>query len=243
MKNCPRCGKPLSENAQYCSCSADGNTGSASAAYGNEALKQPVSERIIRTIQEATGYFTAAISGKENPWKRVFSLMTKPGKEWAVIETEQTSSIRLFAGYVLILCLLPVLANLIREIFIDKDITAGILSVFYHLIMNTIVVFGLAKIVEMMAPSFFSEENFRRSFQLVVYSLTPFWIMGIFILFLGQNVFLFFLGWLYSVYLLKLGIPVLKKTAPDKVTGYLVLTVLVMVFGTFLVSGLLQVVL
>jgi hypothetical protein len=240
MKFCPNCGKPLPDDAVACSCSEPGSYNSASDPAHIQKYSLLNLTNYQETFREASKSFSDAISGKTNVWRRILSILSKPKTEWLVIDSECTSVNQLYGGYILILSLIPSLAILIRKSIISGVFPDGLAGFFYQLILNSIVAFGLTKLVELMAPSFYTEQDYRKSLQLVAYSLTPFWVAGILILFFGDKLLFMFLGWAYSGYLLRLGIPVLKKTREDKVTGYLSLTIICMIFGTFLVMGVLK---
>ena len=66
--------------------------------------------------------------------------------------------------------------------------------------------------------TFGSQKNFANALKLTVYSYTPSWLAGIFLLIPGLR-FLTILG-LYGLYLLWLGLPPLMKTPPEKTIVY-----------------------
>ena len=80
-----------------------------------------------------------------------------------------------------------------------------------------------AFVVDALAPSFGSEKNFGRSFQLVAYGATPGLVAGLFAILpllagIGGLV-----GAVYSVYLWYIGLTPLKNTPEDKKVTYLVI--------------------
>jgi hypothetical protein len=58
------------------------------------------------------------------------------------------------------------------------------------------------------------------------YAFTPVWVSSILTLITGLHIIALFIGFAYMTYLLRTGIPVLKKAADDKATGYAVLMVI-----------------
>jgi hypothetical protein len=84
-----------------------------------------------------------------------------------------------------------------------------------------------AIVIDNLAPNFGSTKDFRKSMQLVVYSLTPVMLAGAF-----QAVpALAVLGLLslYGVFLLHVGLKPMMKTPDDKVTVYFIVSILVIV--------------
>src|SRR5690606_32667784 len=97
-------------------------------------------------------------------------------------------------------------------------------------------VFLTAFVVDALAPSFNSEKNFGRSFQLVAYSYTAGWVGGLFQI-LPVIAFLGTILSLYGLYILYLGMPKLKGTPADKHIGYFVVTIIVLI-AVYIVIGL-----
>jgi short subunit fatty acids transporter len=97
-------------------------------------------------------------------------------------------------------------------------------------------VYLLAWVVDLLAPTFDSERNFGRSLQLAVYSSTTQWIAGFLLLLSTSMSMLIMLVGLYAIYLLAVGMPVLKKTPQEKVVGYVVLTIVAMIAITLVMS-------
>jgi len=74
-----------------------------------------------------------------------------------------------------------------------------------------------------------------RSVQLVAYAYTPFWVGGLLSI-------LPVLSWvgslfgLYGLYLLYIGMPKMKKTPADKLTGYFIVSLLVIIAVYFVIG-------
>jgi hypothetical protein len=69
-----------------------------------------------------------------------------------------------------------------------------------------------------LARSFGGRRDFQNAFKLSVYSYTPVWLAGIFLLVPGLSFFAI-LG-LYGVYLLWLGLPLLVDVPREKAPGF-----------------------
>jgi hypothetical protein len=104
-----------------------------------------------------------------------------------------------------------------------------------------VLVLGL--LIDLAAPLFEGRRDFDSAFKLAVFSFTPVWLAGIFLLLPGLR-FLVLTGF-YGAYLLWLGLPRLIKTPERKSPGfaflivacaclllYLAATLQRMVFGT-----------
>ena len=75
------------------------------------------------------------------------------------------------------------------------------------------MVYIIASVIDLLAPRFGGQKNFANALKLSVYSHTPLWLAGIFLLIPGLN-FLLILG-LYGLYLLWTGLPLLMRV-PDE---------------------------
>jgi len=118
----------------------------------------------------------------------------------------------------------------------SQSISAGIQTALIQLLSAVIGVYLLAWVIDLLAPSFDAEKNFGRSLQLAVYSSTPQWIAGILLLFSVTASLLILLVSLYAIYLLAVGMPVLKKAPQEKVVGYVALTIIAMLGISFLLA-------
>jgi len=237
MKFCPNCGAELKPEAKFC---AACGTSIAATPPPVEPTPQPAyqqPEPVYDQAKEATNAFTDAITGKTNLVQRVINIITKPKQEWYVIAQEQPNTMKLIGGYAFILALIPAISGFVKYGIIgfsfmgytSRSISSGIQMGLTSLLGAVIGVYLLAWVVDLLAPSFDSEKNFGRSLQLAVYSSTPQWVAGILLLLsTGMSMLIMLLG-LYAIYLLAVGMPVLKKTPKDKVTGYVVLTIIAMI--------------
>jgi hypothetical protein len=104
-------------------------------------------------------------------------------------------------------------------------------------VMAFVVTFVVALIVDALAPTFGAQKNFPNALKLTVYSYTPAWLAGIFLLIPGLS-FLAILG-LYGLYLLWLGLPPLMLAPRDKALPYAA-TVVVCAVIIALVLGFIQ---
>lgn len=238
MKFCPNCGAELKPEAKFCA--ACGTPIAASAVPPAEPTPQPSfqqQEPVFNQAQEATNAFKETITGKTNILQRVINIITKPKQEWAVIAAEQPNAMKLIGGYALVLALIPALAAFIKYGIIgfsfmgytSRSISSGIQTGLVQLLSALVGVYLLAWVIDLLGPSFESQKNFGRSLQLSVYASTPQWVAGILLLFSTTMSMLIMLISLYAIYLLAVGMPILKGTPKDKVVGYVALTIIAMI--------------
>jgi hypothetical protein len=148
-------------------------------------------------------------------------------------------------GYVVPLVLIAAVAAFIGYAFIGinigfgfkwKGTDLGLKFAITALVSGIAGVYLAAFVIDALAPQFKSEKNFDRSFQLVAYSYTPAWLGGIFSIFPSIAIVGSLLG-LYSLYLLYVGLPKIKKTPQENQSGYFVLSLVVLIVA-YIVLGL-----
>jgi hypothetical protein len=256
MKFCSNCGAELKPEAKFCAACGTPVAIVKTTPVDPEPQPQPVYQKQEPTYEqakEATNAFTDAIKGKTNLVQRVINIITRPKEEWPVIASEQPNIMKLIGGYALILALIPAISLFISSAVIGashyNSFIDGISQALKQLFSAVIGVYLLSYVIDMLAPSFESEKNFGRSMQLAVYSSTAMWVAGILLLIPGVH-WLSVVAGLYSIYLLAVGLPVLKGTPADKVVGYVALTIVAMIaiavvlalilgliFGLFFIVG------
>ena len=177
---------------------------------------------------------------------RAKNIITSPKTEWPVIATETPDPGKIITGYVLPLAGIAALAAFIGYAFIGYSafgykvvgINWGIYQALLVLVGAILAVYLCALVVDMLAPSFGSEKNFGRSLQLVAYSFTPGWVGGILAIYPPLALIGSLFG-LYGLYLLYVGLPIMKNTPPDKHTSYFVVTLIVAVVAYIVIGAIL----
>jgi hypothetical protein len=237
MKFCPSCGAELKPEAKFCA--ACGTSIAVAPPPAQHSPPPPAyqQEPVYEQAKEATNAFKEAITGNTNLIQRVINIITKPKQEWEVIASEQPNTMKLIGGYALILALIPALSSFIKYGIIgmsfmgytSRSISTGIQMGLIQLLSAVIGVYLLAWVIDLLAPSFDSQKNFGRSLQLAVYASTPQWVAGILLLLSTTLSMLIMLIGLYAIYLLAIGMPILKGTPKEKVVGYVALTIVAMI--------------
>ena len=179
--------------------------------------------------------------------ERVKAILLTPRTEWPVIEREPGDAVYLFTNYVAILAAIPAVCGFIGTSLIGVSlfglgtvrvpIVAGLIGAVVGYLLTFAMVYVVALLTDLLAPTFGGQKNFENALKLTVYSFTPAWIVGVFLL-LPSLGFLTILG-LYGLYLLWTGIPPLMKAPQDRSLIYTIaIIVCAIVIG--LIVGLVQ---
>lgn len=175
--------------------------------------------------------------------ERAKNIIVKPKEEWLVIERENTPIPQLVVSYLIPLALIPAIAAFIRYGLIGfgqfggATIAWGLKQAIISFVSTVGGVYLTAYIIDLLAVNFGSVKNYRRAMQLVVYSYTPMLLAGVFQI-IPLLSFLSIVG-LYGLYLLYIGLAPLMKTPADKVTGYFVVSLVVMIAIYIVISAVL----
>lgn len=179
--------------------------------------------------------------------ERAKNIILTPKTEWDKVSAETPNNQGIIVGYVIPLVAIGAIAAFIGWGFIGKSYGAGFISykavgvglgIRYALIALISGVVGTlltAFVVDALAPTFKSEKDFGRSLQLAAYSFTPGWVAGVFNI-LPSLAIIASLAGLYGLYIMYLGLPKLKKTPQDQVTGYFVVSLITMIVATFVIA-------
>lgn len=251
MNFCPQCKAELNLGSKFCtSC---GSSIAPSASDPQQATHSSSSQSGYKfkepDFKQASQDFTAALSGKTNLIGRVKNILMNPKLEWPVVFAEQPNTMKILFGYVIILALIPTIAAIIGYGLIGQTVlgytfrswTMAFQTGIIQFLSAIIGVFLTAWIVDLLAPSFESEKNFGRSFQLVAYSYTPGWIAGIILLVPSLSIMMM-LVMFYSIYLLVTGLPVLKYVPLNKVIGYAIITFICIIIISIIITTFLEVI-
>ncbi len=143
--------------------------------------------------------------------ERAKAIMLTPETEWPVIGQEKRSAYGLFVPYVAVLAAIPEVAHFIGQSLIGgyRPIGAGLLRALVVYVASFAIVYLVAVVIDVSARRFGGEKNFSNALKLSVYSHTPLWLAGIFLLIPGLS-FLLILG-VYGIYLLWTGLPLLMR--------------------------------
>jgi hypothetical protein len=155
--------------------------------------------------------------------ERVKAILLTPKSEWLAIERESGDPTFLFTNYVAILAAIPAVCRFIGFSIVGfggvrVGIVTGFISAIVQYALAFVMVYVSALIIDALAPTFTAQKNPENALKLAVYSMTPAWLAGVFLL-IPALAFLQILG-LYGLYLLWLGLSPLMKSPEDKSIGY-----------------------
>ena len=154
---------------------------------------------------------------------RARGLLFDPDNEWLEIEREPHGLRELFLRYVAVLALIPALCGFIGMSLIGIPVSAGtfrvplltgLVNALMSYAFSFLLVYAMAFVIDLLAPRFRGERNFTNAMKLSVYSFTPSWLAGVFLL-IPHLRFLGILG-LYGLYLLWTGLPPLMRCPRDR---------------------------
>ena len=159
---------------------------------------------------------------------RAATVLVNPASGWTGVEKEPGDAIFLLSGYVALFALIPALASFIGASLIGviapggdvvrEPVFDGLLSAVLGYAATFAQVLLVALLIDVLAPRFGGQRGFTRALNVTVYSFTPLWLAGVFLLLPGLR-FLSFTA-LYGVYLLTKGLPVVMKSPAESAKRY-----------------------
>ena len=161
-------------------------------------------------------------------FSRAREIIVSPKVTWQVIKGELVDVKQLLINYAAPLALIPAVCTLIGFTLVGIRISEGgaMRAPFMPALMGGVVGYLLhlggillaAWAIKFLAPTFGSKSDLPSALKIVVYAMTPAWLVGVFSLVPGLGI-LSLLGF-YGIYLLVLGLPVVLETPPNKVVWY-----------------------
>ena len=169
-----------------------------------------------------------------NAGLRAKAILIDPPAEWAAIEQESGDPAVVLTGYVAVLALIPALFGFIGTSVIGVAVPGagtmrtpvldGLFGAIFGYVMSCATVLLLGLIIDLLAPLFGGRRDFDSAFKLAVYSFTPVWLAGIFLLLPGLH-FLVLTGF-YGAYILWLGLPRLTNARERRSRDFTALIVI-----------------
>jgi hypothetical protein len=156
---------------------------------------------------------------------RVKGLILTPEKEWSIIESERLSIRSLYQHYIVFLAAIPPFASFLsvwlfgfsRGPLGEAHVSfgSGLFRAAVQYGLSLPMIFIVAFVISMVAPSFEGRTDDTRALALTAYSYTPAWLAAVFGLVPGLR-WLDILG-LYGVYIFYLGAPRMLRCPKDHV--------------------------
>jgi len=184
--------------------------------------------------------------------KHVSGIIFKPREEWEVIKNESTTVGDMLPKYAIILPAVPAIAGFIGNAIVGRSVMGytvrlPILDSLKWTIMQYvlsfvgIIIIGyfVCFVIDALATTFGSQKGLVDSMKVAIFSFTPIFVASILYIipklaYLGMIV-----GGLYYLYLLYLGIKIVKNPPLDKAMGYFIVVhvVLIVYFAVFSLIG------
>jgi hypothetical protein len=165
-----------------------------------------------------------------------------------MIERESGDPAFLLSRYVAVLALVPAVFGFIGASVIGAVVPGtglvratlfdGFFGAIFGYVMAFAIVLVFALIIDLLAPAFGGRKDFDNALKLAVYSYTPAWLAGVFLLLPGLR-FLILLG-LYGAYVLLLGLPRLMKSPEQNSYVYALIAVICACALTLIAAALQQ---
>lgn len=176
---------------------------------------------------------------------RVKSILLTPKTEWPLIAAEPATSMGIYTGYILVLAAVPAICQFLKLAVFGYSMpflgtmhvsSAFALEAALRIYIGSIIgAFLVALIINALAPTFGGQKDSVQSLKVVAYSYTASWVAGIAVLLGGLGMLIMFVGMIYGIYLLYLGLPPTMKCPPEKAAGYTVVTLIcTLVLGALL---------
>lgn len=169
-----------------------------------------------------------------NAHARAQAIVVDPAAEWGRIESEPGDPSYVLSRYVAVLAIIPAVFSFIGASVVGvvvpnlglvrAPIFNGLFGAVFGYVLSCATVLVLGLIINLVAPALGGRRDFDNAFKLAVYSYTPVWLAGVFLLLPGLR-FLMLTGF-YGAYLLWLGLPRLTGTPPRRAPAFVALIVL-----------------
>lgn len=161
------------------------------------------------------------------------AVLIDPAGAWPRVAKEPADWVSLMIRTVGLLALIPALCGFIGVSIIGVIVPgtgvvrvalfAGIFGAIFFYLENFVVVLALGLLLHLTAPLFGGRRDFAAALTLAVYSYTPVWLTGVFLLLPGLH-FLMLTGF-YGAYVLLVGLPAMLQTPPPRARSFATLIV------------------
>lgn len=177
---------------------------------------------------------------------RVIGILTDPVAEWARIAAKPGEPVGLLIGVAAPLAAVPAAFGFLGACIVGvvmpggngevrAPIFDGLAAAFFGYVASFAVVLLLGVVIAIASPLFGGRRNFARALNLAVYSYSPVWLAGVFLLLPGLR-FLMLLGF-YGFYVLISGLPFMTKSPRQNLPVFAALIVIFACALTFIVMS------
>jgi len=155
-----------------------------------------------------------------NSVRRATAMLADPSAAWIRIEKEPDDAFQLLITYVGLLALIPCVSGFVGDCVLGvvvpgvgtvrMPIVGGLLGAIFGYAATFAQILLVGLLIDALAPLFGARRNFSAALRLAVFSFTPVWLAGIFLLLPGLR-FLELTG-IYGAYILAKGLPRLMRS-------------------------------
>jgi hypothetical protein len=180
--------------------------------------------------------------------QRIKDILFRPKDTWPQIKAEATGIGQVFTGYAMILAALPAIFGFLGFTLIGQSF--GPITGFFRIpftyalvwaiiwyVLTLVALYVEGLVINSLAPSFGSKQNMVNAYKLAVYASTPAFVAGILNIIPALGILVFLIS-LYTFYLLFIGMPVMMETPKEKLVGYYVVALIIMIVIYFIVGGI-----
>jgi hypothetical protein len=180
--------------------------------------------------------------------KRIINILIKPKEEWENISKENLTQKEIFLKYSCLLALIPAISRIIELsivgistnyfglIFNKKyDIINSVLYAVSGYFLSLLCIYLAAKVSCIMAKFFNANLDFLNSLKVITFSLVPFWLSSIFVVYQPLN-YLLILS-LYGSFLMFWGLKIVMHVPQKNVFTFLMVNLIVL-FVLFFIAGM-----
>jgi hypothetical protein len=224
---CPKCGASNADGATFCSsCGA-----SLTNAAPSTPAAPPTSSHREALTSSPTGGASAKVSGIFN---EAIALTKNPADYMRRNKDHVVPVQSLIINYVAILAAIPLVATLIGDLWYYSRYGAGfaVEAAIATYILEVLGVIIIGIVIWKLGPSFETKTDQAKATMLAAYIYTPFFLISI-VDIIPPIALITFLGTLYGLYILYLGLPIVLGTPSSKVVPYLfvILVAAIIVFA------------
>ncbi len=159
--------------------------------------------------------------------ERAQRLCLSPDAERADIAGESATLPQLITGYALPLAALSAVGSFVGSLMLELGLGVAIRIAVVGLVMSLVMVAILSTVIDAVAPAFGAAKNSASAAKVAAYAPTPAWVAGLFQLVPVVGGLITFIGAVFALYLLYLGLMRVMKGPADKAVVYTVVVVLI----------------
>lgn len=177
--------------------------------------------------------------------ERVKAILTTPKTEWPVAAAEPATTSSLYAGYIALIAVFPIVAGFLKGsligtsafgITVRTPIGMGIVGMVLHYALTLALVYVMALIINALAPTFGAQKDMVQALKTVAYAWTASWVAGIAVIVPWLGWLIAIAGGIYSIYLLYLGLPHTMKCPAEKAGGYTAVSVIIAIVLSWIIG-------